>query len=106
MLGTHAIYVNSLGAGTISELEERFEWLFHLGSESYGRGGDQESDRGSRDACSSRQREKMRDRILRNKIDLTAYLVWFIENYPQSIKEMKANPAMQQRFISAPREEV
>lgn len=39
-----------------------------------------------------------RDKMLEDKIDLTAFLVWFIENYPDSVKIMKSNPDYQYRF--------
>ena len=43
-------------------------------------------------ACSSEPKEEMRhkvDILYKNKIDVTAFLVWFIDNYPNSIKEAK-----------------
>ena len=39
-----------------------------------------------------------RQKMLDDKIDVTAFLVWFIENYPQSAKIMKENPDYQFRF--------
>lgn len=39
-----------------------------------------------------------RDKMLQDKIDVTAFMVWFIENYPQSAKIMKDNPEYQYRF--------
>ena len=39
-----------------------------------------------------------RQKMLADKIDVTAFLVWFIENYPQSAKIMKENPDYQFRF--------
>lgn len=36
--------------------------------------------------------------MLSQKIDVTAFLVWFIENYPQSFIIMKENPDYQLRF--------
>lgn len=40
-----------------------------------------------------------RRRMLAEKIDVTAFMVWFMENYPQSAKIMIENPDYQQRFI-------
>jgi len=31
-----------------------------------------------------------RERLLQDKIDVTAFWVWFVENYPESVKEVKA----------------
>ena len=39
-----------------------------------------------------------KNKILQKKIDLTAFLLWFIENYPQSIEVMKSNPEYQYNF--------
>jgi uncharacterized protein len=42
--------------------------------------------------------EKRRRKMLTEKIDLTAFIVWLIENYPESIKSMKENPEYQYNF--------
>jgi len=36
--------------------------------------------------------------LLNDKIDVTAFLVWFIETYPQSVKIIKENPEYQNKF--------
>jgi len=42
--------------------------------------------------------QKRRDRLLKEKIDVTAFFTWFIENYPKSVKIMKENPNYQYKF--------
>ncbi len=42
--------------------------------------------------------KKKKDRLFNDKIDVSAFLIWFIENYPQSHKIMKENPEYQERF--------
>ena len=42
--------------------------------------------------------QKRRQKMLDDKIDVTAFMVWFIENYPQSAKTMKENPDFQYKF--------
>ena len=42
--------------------------------------------------------QKRRERMLADKIDVTAFMVWFVENYPESVKIMKENPEYQYRF--------
>jgi hypothetical protein len=37
-------------------------------------------------------------KMLSDKIDVTAFLVWFIENYPKSKKVMDENPVYQNNF--------
>ncbi len=39
-----------------------------------------------------------RQKMLADKIDVTAFLVWFVENYPNSAKVMKENPDYQFNF--------
>ena len=41
---------------------------------------------------------KKRERFLQDKIDVTAFFTWFIENYPKSQKIMKENPDFQYQF--------
>lgn len=37
--------------------------------------------------------------FIKDKIDVTAFVVWFVENYPDSAKIMKENPDFQKKFI-------
>lgn len=39
-----------------------------------------------------------RNRMLTEKIDVTGFLAWFIENYPESIRNIKTNPEFQNQF--------
>ena len=39
-----------------------------------------------------------RDKMLKDKIDVTSFYVWFVENYPESYKIMKENPDYQYNF--------
>lgn len=39
-----------------------------------------------------------RQEMLSDKIDVTAFFTWFVENYPQSAEIMKSNPDYQYRF--------
>jgi len=42
--------------------------------------------------------QKRRKRLLRNKIDVTAFMVWFLTNYPKSYEIMKKNPNYDEKF--------
>lgn len=37
-------------------------------------------------------------KFMANKIDVTSFMIWFIENYPSSLKIMKENPDYQYNF--------
>ena len=41
---------------------------------------------------------KRKEAMLHDKIDVSAFIVWFIENYPESKRIMKADPNYQYRF--------
>jgi len=46
-------------------------------------------------------KEKWQDRrkkMLSEKIDVTAFMIWFIENYPESVEIMKKEPSFQREF--------
>ena len=42
--------------------------------------------------------QQRRKRMLQDKIDVTAFYTWFIENYPESVKTMQQNPDFQKNF--------
>ena len=42
--------------------------------------------------------KKRRQKMLYDKIDVTAFMIWFIENYPKSVEIMKENPDYQYNF--------
>lgn len=44
--------------------------------------------------------QKRRQKMLSGKIDVTAFMVWLIENYPESAKVMRENPDYQLRFMN------
>jgi hypothetical protein len=42
--------------------------------------------------------QQQRQKMLANRIDVTAFMVWFVENYPDSFRIMRENPDYQYRF--------
>ena len=94
VLGTPAIYINTLEAGLFDEEQER-GLLYHLKSldEIV-----QCSDKILDDSDSERIYNERRQKLLNEKIDPTAFLVWFLENYPESKRIMKENPEYQYTF--------
>jgi predicted glycosyltransferase len=99
VLGTPAIRCNSF-VGRISYLEEQ-EHRYGL---TYGFTPDRgeqmlqkvKSLLGKPDLKDEWQRR--RQKMLSDKIDVTAFMVWFVENYPDSVKIMKETPDYQLRF--------
>jgi hypothetical protein len=95
VLGTPAIYVNSLDAGTLREQEDKYQLLHGFRSSK----GVLEKVAQLINTHNFKEIYQLRrQKMLSEKIDPTAFLVWFIENYPESVKIMKENPDFQDRF--------
>lgn len=99
ILGTHAIYVNTLKLGYISEEDKKY----HLVSDFSTRICNDESVLlmakkllGNPELF--REGKEKRMKILNDKIDVTAFMVWFIENYPESVNMINNNPDIQNTF--------
>jgi predicted glycosyltransferase len=94
MLGTPAIYVNSITAGTLEE-QEKYGVLFGFRSSAgvLEKAFEILSVPNHKEAFSVRQKK-----ILNEKIDITAFLIWFVENYPASLETMKTNNDFQYTF--------
>lgn len=93
-LGTPAIYVNSLTAGTLEE-QERYGLLFGFRNSD---GVLEKSIELLNTPNLKQEYQQRRQKMLSDKIDVTAFMVWFVENYPESAKIMKENPEYQWRF--------
>ena len=99
VLGTHAIYVNTLPLGYIAEEDEKY----HLVSDFSGRDCTDETvlaeaRRLLQNPDLRKEGKQKGATLVQDKIDVTAFMVWFIEHYPQSIDLMKSQPEVQQQF--------
>lgn len=98
MLGVPSIFLNDKGTCYTNHLEEDYGLLFNY----------TESEEDQIKAIAKGvellqtdnrlEWQKRRDKMLADKIDVTAFLVWFVENYPKSAEEMRRNPEFQYRF--------
>jgi uncharacterized protein len=94
MLGTPAIYVNTLSAGTI-EKQEEYGLLFRPDSfDAILKTANSILDNHDSASTFTSRRSSM----LTDQIDVTAFMVWFVENYPESFAIMKTDPHYQDRF--------
>jgi predicted glycosyltransferase len=90
VLGTHAIFSDFAGRGYTDEEEEKYELVFNFKL-------DKESQRESLEKAVELLEnnnlksigKKKRVKLLEDKIDVTAFMIWFVENYPASFVEMK-----------------
>lgn len=98
VLGTPAIYLDKVGRGYTDE-EEEYGLVYNFKN-------DLESQAMAiyqgikllKDPLLKAKTQEERKTFVNDKIDPTAFLVWFIENYPQSAKIMKENPNYQYNF--------
>jgi len=99
LLGTPAVrcnhFVGPNDMGNFVELEKKYGMIFNY----------RDPDRALNKAVELIQKSNLkkewngkRERLLRDKIDITAFMSWFIENYPESFEIMKENPKYQDRF--------
>jgi len=103
VLGTPAVRSNSFvgmnDMGNFVELEKNYGLIFNCGSE----------ETALHTAVQilnihdiKGKWAKKRENLLKDKIDVTAFMVWFIENYPQSFIEMKERPEAQYSCAPVP----
>jgi uncharacterized protein len=92
VLGVPVVYCSDLRPGYIADLEKRYGLLsaFSHGSikDALARGMEILEDRGE-----DRQRLALkRDAMLAKSVDVSAFMVWFIDQFPKSVEVMLADP--------------
>ena len=99
VLGTHAIFCDFAGRGYTDEEERDYNLVynFKLDESSQENSIEKAVELLQDPALKTKGREKQK-RLLNDKIDVTAFMVWFIENYPQSVAIIKRNPYLQEQF--------
>jgi len=99
VLGTPSIYLDDVGRGYTDEEERKYNLVFNYSESdsdqklSIKKGVEILQDKNLKPIW-----KKRRQKMLADKIDITAFMVWFVENYPKSKKIMKENPDFQYRF--------
>jgi len=93
ILGIPAIYVNSRKA-CIGDLE-KYGLLFHYKNS---KGVLEKAFELLDKPNLKKEFQERRKKMLADKIDVTAFMIWFVENYTESARIMKENPDYQYRF--------
>lgn len=90
VLGTHAIFCDFAGRGYTDEEEKEYDLVYNFKLDESGQKKSiEKAVELLQDPNLKEKGRKKRERLLSDKIDVTAYLVWFIENYPGSVADMK-----------------
>ncbi|MFA6725404.1 MAG: DUF354 domain-containing protein [Candidatus Cloacimonadaceae bacterium] len=90
MVGTPAIYINNSHFGSLDSQAEY--GLVHLFSEdelAQEHAIQKAIEIVSKPDIKNEYRERAQ-KMLENKIDVTSFMIWFVENYPESVKEVKS----------------
>ena len=95
VLGTPAIFVNSLKVGYCTELEKKYGLVYQLNDMDMILKNSIKILNNSESKSQYLQRRKT---MLKSKIDPTRFMIWFIENWPESKKIMIEDPDYQLRF--------
>lgn len=94
IMGTPSIFVNSLDAGVFQD--EVSYGLLYSYRNANGLYEKVESLITNKNIIEEHLSRKLK--LHKDKIDVTAFMVWFLENYPNSVKIMKENPDYQYSF--------
>jgi uncharacterized protein len=94
MLGTPAIYINSIEAGTIDD-QEKYGLVYHFRNSN---GILEKVQELINDNILKNKLKESRQKLLSEKINVTEFMVWFIENWPESFRIMKEDPDYQYNF--------
>jgi len=99
ILGTPAIRCNSFvgknDMANFTELEKKYELIFN-----YRNANDaiQKAIELVQDPDTNKKWENKKKILFNENINLTAFMIWFIEHFPKSYIEMKENPKIQNKF--------
>ncbi|MDZ7821470.1 MAG: hypothetical protein U5N26_06465 [Candidatus Marinimicrobia bacterium] len=95
VLGTATIYVNSLDVSYCKEQDEVYNinHCFKNGDGVIEKVSEILNQENLKETYKKRQKN-----LIKDKINPSSFLVWFIENYPESLETMKKHPEYQDRF--------
>lgn len=99
MLGTPSIYLDNNGRGYTTEEEKKYRLVFNYNeSEEHQEKSLQKAMELLANNQLHAEMQLRRQKMLEDTIDVTAFMTWFIENYPQSRAKMKEDPHFQSTF--------
>lgn len=98
-LGVPSVFVDNNGRGYTDEQEKKYKLVFNFNESIEGQERSVKKAIELLNTSNLKSRcLELNQRLLSDKIDVTAFMIWFIENYPVSVKIMKKNPDFQYSF--------
>jgi predicted glycosyltransferase len=101
MLGTPAIYLNTERFGSTNSQADYGLLSLFPGSEQGQKAAIDKMMSIAQDDEAKEKTKALNRRMLRDKIDVSAFMTWFVENYPASFNQVKTNPATMDAFRTA-----
>jgi len=99
MLGVPSVYMYNGSTIYTQHLEKEYGLIYNFSeSESDQESAIKKGEELLQSATTKNEWNKKRNKMLLDKIDVTTFLVWFVEYYPKSAKIMKENPDYQYNF--------
>ena len=99
VLGTHAIFCDFAGRGYTDEEEREYDLVYNFKlDKSSQKESIEKAAELLRDPDLKEKGRGKRERLLSDKIDVTAFMIWFIENYPTSVAMAKDCLQMSEMF--------
>ncbi len=103
VLGTPAIYLDNDGRGYTREEEERYGLVFNFKETpaEQARSLDKAEEL-LRTPNRPEEWQRRRSRLLADSIDVTAFMTWFLNEYPRSAETLRADPGYADAFRTGP----
>lgn len=99
VMGVPSVCANHMNLGYLKELSEKYGLVFKYDLSANGQQAAIEKTLEIADNCGIKEEFKAKKELmLADKTDVAAFMVWFIENYPESAGIMKGNPDYQNNF--------
>jgi uncharacterized protein len=99
VLGTHAIFCDFAGRGYTDEEENVYNLVYNFKLDESSQ--EKSIETAVKLLCNrnlKREGQKKRRKLLNDKIDVTKFMVWFLENYPISLAKIQHNPNIFKEF--------
>ncbi|MFZ4522764.1 MAG: DUF354 domain-containing protein [Bacteroidales bacterium] len=101
MLGVPSVYLNQQGTYYTSHLEKKYSLVYNYTlSEEDQRNAIEKGIELLKSPDLKEEFQKRKQTMLSDKIDVTSFLIWFIESFPESISITKSQPEYQYIFKS------
>lgn len=90
ILGTPSIYISSLTGeiGNLLELEQRYDLIYSYKDQNIAM---KKAIELLQKPCLKEEWKKKRENLIKDKIDIVKFMIWLVENYPESIREIEEN---------------